>query len=304
MLRSGAVISHNKNPLIYYSQVINLINKLDEKESITLHLSNVSYNHKNTNFGVKHVTIKATSGEMVGVIGGSGAGKTTLLNIINGNLKPKDGDISLNGISYNNKPREIQNLIGFVPQDDSLNEKLTVFENLYVTAKLTLGNNPNIPTLVDNKLVEYGLFHIKNLQVGTALNRNISGGQRKRLNIVSEIIREPKLLLVDEPTSGLSSSDSYRVMMLLKDQSLLGKLVIINIHQPSSEIYRLFDKVLVLDQGGYLAFYGNPIEAIEYFKVNAQKLDSYAVECLSCGTLKPDDIFDGAQFYIERWIDD
>ncbi len=103
------------------------------------------------------------------------------------------------------------------------------------------------------------LYEIRDLKVGNPLNKVISGGQRKRLNIALELIREPTILFADEPTSGLSSVDSEIVMNLLKEQTYRGKLVIINIHQPGSEIYKMFDKVMFIDKGGYQIFYGNPI---------------------------------------------
>ncbi len=92
--------------------------------------------------------------------------------------------------------------------------------------------------------------------MGTPLNKYISGGQRKRLNIALELIREPHVLFVDEPTSGLSSTDSENVVSLLKEQALKGKLVISTIHQPSSELFKQFDHLLVLDRGGYPDLFG------------------------------------------------
>ena len=102
-------------------------------------------------------------------------------------------------------------------------------------------------------LMDIDLIGIKNLAVGDPINKYISGGQRKRLNIALELIREPSVLFADEPTSGLSSMDSEMVMLLLKEQTLKGRLVIVNIHQPSSDIYKLFDKLLIMDKGGYPA---------------------------------------------------
>jgi len=91
------------------------------------------------------------------------------------------------------------------------------------------------------------------------MNKMISGGQRKRLNIALELIREPSILFVDEPTSGLSSRDSENVMELLSELTLKGKLIFIVIHQPSSDIYKMFDSMIILDQGGHMIYYGNPV---------------------------------------------
>ena len=111
------------------------------------------------------------------------------------------------------------------------------------------------------------------------LNKVISGGQRKRLNIALELIREPSVLFLDEPTSGLSSRDSENVMDLLHELTLRGKLVLTVVHQPSSEIFKGFDKVLVLDLEGHLVFYGNPIESIVHFKTLDAQINSEVGEC-------------------------
>jgi ABC transport system ATP-binding/permease protein len=99
-------------------------------------------------------------------------------------------------------------------------------------------------------LTSLGFYQRKDLKVGSPLNKKISGGQRKRLNIGLELIREPSVLFVDEPTSGLSSRDSENVMELLRELAVRGKLIFVVIHQPSSEIYKMFDNVIILDEGG------------------------------------------------------
>ena len=104
------------------------------------------------------------------------------------------------------------------------------------------------------------------------LDKTISGGQRKRLNISLELIREPSVLFLDEPTSGLSSRDSENIMDLLKQLTLKGKLVFVVIHQPSSEIFKMFDKLIILDVGGYPIYYGNPVDSVIYFKKYINKL--------------------------------
>ena len=126
--------------------------------------------------------------------------------------------------------------------------------------------------------------------MGSPLNKYISGGQRKRLNIALELIREPHLLFVDEPTSGLSSTDSENVISLLKEQALKGKLVLSTIHQPSSELFKQFDHLIVLDRGGYPVYSGNPIDGITYFKRLAGRVDASESECDTCGHVNPDDI--------------
>src|SRR5690606_30368262 len=114
-----------------------------------------------------------------------------------------------------------------------------------------------------------GLADKKDLKVGSPLNKVISGGQRKRLNIALELVREPSVLFLDEPTSGLSSKDSENIIDLLRELTLKGKLIFTVIHQPSSDIFKMFDKVAILDQGGYLVYFGNPVESVIHFKTLA-----------------------------------
>ncbi|MBA7591565.1 hypothetical protein ES708_33724 [subsurface metagenome] len=110
------------------------------------------------------------------------------------------------------------------------------------------------------------------------------------MNIGLELLREPYVLFIDEPTSGLSSSDSEKVMHLLKDQVRKGKLVIANIHQPSSDIFRMLDRLWILDKGGYPIYTGNPIDAVVYFKkINAQ-VNAAESECPRCGNVNPEQI--------------
>ena len=131
-------------------------------------------------------------------------------------------------------------------------------------------------------------IYIRILKVVYPLNRIISGGQRKRLNISIKLIREPSVLFVDEPTSGLSSTDSENVMDLLKELSLKGKLIFVVIHQPSSDIYKMFDKIFILDVGGYPIYYGNPIEAVMYFKRVTNQINADVGECFTCGNVNPE----------------
>ena len=169
-------------------------------------------------------------------------------------------------------------------------EELTVYKNLWYTAKLCFDgmSAEELDKRVMDVLTDLGLAAAKDLKVGSPLNKTISGGQRKRLNIALELIREPVVLFLDEPTSGLSSSDSEKVINLLKEQTFKGRLVVVNIHQPSSDIYKLFDRLWLLDKGGYPVYDGNPIEAITYFKNAAHYADADTSMCSACGNVNPE----------------
>lgn len=294
---SGSVIKGSKISPLYYSEIFSIFRKIEEKNKIIFLAENIQFFYKNSKTGIHPFTICEESGHLVGILGGSGVGKSTLLNLLIGNYKLSGGTIKINGYDIHDKTDNIEGIIGYVPQDDLLIEELTVFENLYFNAQLCFRGMPKIQILrrVIKVLIELDLYNIKNLRVGSILNKFISGGQRKRLNIALELIREPSVLFVDEPTSGLSSSDSEIVMLLLKEQTYKGKLVFINIHQPFSDIYKLFDRIIVIDKGGYPIFYGNPIETISYFRKHNKIANADDVVCHVCGNVNPEQILELAE---------
>ena len=290
---SGSAIRLPKGKPVYYSDIAShfLLDKTPSR--ISYEARDINYFFPDGIYGIRNISFSENQGKLVGIMGASGAGKTTLLNILSGLTKPKSGDIFINGINLYEQKDKLHGIIGFIPQDDLLIEELTVSQNLYYNAKLCFRNMPEIEIkkLVIRTLSSLGLIEIKDLKVGTALNKLISGGQRKRLNIALELIREPSILFVDEPTSGLSSKDSENVMDLLRELALKGKLIFVVIHQPSSEIYKMFDKIIILDVGGYMIYYGNPIEAVMYFKRMDTQINSEIGECPSCGNVNPELIF-------------
>jgi ABC-type multidrug transport system ATPase subunit len=290
----GSSIRGSLSDTIYYNDVSSVFNDATFKLKISIEAINVNLRFKNSEFGIQNFNFHEESGNLVGILGGSGVGKTTLLNVLSGITKPQSGEVLINGYNlYSEKENvHLKGIIGFVPQDDLLIEELSVWQNLYYSAKMCLDNlsEAKLRDVVNKTLAELDLDEIRDLKVGNSLNKVISGGQRKRLNIALELIREPTILFVDEPTSGLSSVDSEIVMNLLKEQTSRGKLVIINIHQPGSDIYKMFDKIMIIDKGGYEIFYGNPSEAIVYFKTKASYANAYEDQCITCGNINSDQL--------------
>lgn len=290
VLQPGAILKNSRTKPIYYTDILNCFHQGIENQAIEFTAHEIRYQFKNSSNGLYPFSFTARSGELIGVMGGSGVGKSTLLNVLNGNLSLNEGSIKINGYDLEKEKDKLEGVIGFVPQDDLLMEELTVFQNLYFSARLCFDSldKHQIVRKVMHVLNDIGLMATRKLTVGDPLNKFISGGQRKRLNIALELIREPAILFADEPTSGLSSMDSEMVMLLLKEQTLRGKLVIVNIHQPSSDIYKLFDKLLILDKGGYPIYYGNPIDAITWFKSASNHVNPDESECLNCGYVNPE----------------
>jgi ABC-type multidrug transport system ATPase subunit len=290
----GSTIRGSGTNTIYYNDISSIFTDETFKLKISIDAIDVYLRFKNSEYGIQKFNFHEESGNLVGILGGSGVGKTTLLNVLSGITQPQSGEVLINGYNLYSEEEKIhlKGFIGFVPQDDLLIEELTVWQNLYYSARMCLDNLPEakLVDVVNKTLSELDLDEIRNLKVGNSLNKVISGGQRKRLNIALELIREPTILFVDEPTSGLSSVDSEIVMNLLKEQTDRGKLVIINIHQPGSDLYKMFDKIMIIDKGGYQIFYGNPSEAIVYFKTRASYANAHEDQCITCGNINSDQL--------------
>lgn len=293
IISTGSIIKNQKIVPVYFADIAQKMLYLQTNVKINLTADNIGFTFKDGDNGIKPFSFSAESGQLIGVIGGSGAGKSTLFSLLTGNFPLSQGEILINGHSLETQYEKLQPILGFIPQDDFLIEELTVFQNLYFNAKLCYSQlSPfRLTRLVLNVLRNIDLIDTKNLQVGSPLKKIISGGQRKRLNIALELIRRPYILFADEPTSGLSSMDSEMVMLLLKGQTLKGRLVMVNIHQPSTIIFKLFDKLLFLDKGGYPIYYGNPIDALTYFKTASNYVNPNESECLSCGYVNPEQLF-------------
>ncbi|MFZ6009962.1 MAG: ATP-binding cassette domain-containing protein [Bacteroidota bacterium] len=290
---TGSTIRGDKIETIYYSDIVGKFLVGESQSQITFTADHIFYHFKSGRAGLQNVNIAEHGGKLIGLMGASGSGKSTFLNVLNGNEKPSSGRVLINGIDIHERPDQVHGIIGYIPQDDLLIEDLTVFQNLYYAARLCFGHYSKEETIkvAEHVLLNLGLTEIRDLKVGSPLDKTISGGQRKRLNIGLELLREPAILFVDEPTSGLSSRDSENIMDLLKELSLRGKMVFVVIHQPSSDIFKMFDTLVIMDSGGFQIYYGNPVEAVVYFRdvINAANKNQGA--CPECGNINPEQIF-------------
>src|SRR5213079_2071621 len=146
---------------------------------------------------------------------------------------------------------------------------------------------------LEAKLVELGLGERRDAVVGAAIKKTLSGGERKRLNIGLDMIGMSDVYLFDEPTSGLSSQDSDHVIETIRGMAH-NKIIIVTIHQPSSKLFQMFHKAILLDKGGRLVFFGTPSDMLRYF-AEAEHQHQFGAElgaCPSCGTTRPEFIFD------------
>ncbi|KAF9430615.1 ATP-binding cassette sub- G member 2 [Podila epigama] len=219
-----------------------------------------------------NVAAKAMPGRVLAIMGPSGSGKTTLLDLLAdrqarnvGNLQ---GDILLNDVPIKEYGSIRKRLIGYVTQEDDFIETLTVLETLTFAAKMRLPrsmSNADKLARVHEVMQELNLTHIKDTKVGGAIIRGISGGEKRRVTIGIELLSSPSVLLLDEPTSGLSATDALNVANAIKDLSKKGRTVILTVHQPRSDIYELFDDLLLLSQGK-VVYFGKAQTAATYFE--------------------------------------
>ncbi len=292
-LTSGSSLKSQQIKPIYYGDIVSRFQLDKIEDRITFEVKELEYKFKSGKTGLHKLSFTEESGRLIGIMGASGAGKSTLLNVLNGSSPPTSGEVLINGVDIFKERDKIEGIIGHVSQDDLLIEELSVYQNLYYNAKLCFDNytEEQIEEAVTVTLENLGLYEIRHIQVGSPLNKKISGGQRKRLNIALELIREPAVLFLDEPTSGLSSRDSENIMDLLKELALKGALVFVVIHQPSSDIFKMFDNMIILDTGGWLIYDGDPIESIVYFKEKIHHANWNESECHVCGNVNPEQIF-------------
>ncbi len=219
------------------------------------------------------VSISIYPSELVAIMGPSGAGKTTLLMALNGYEPPDRGEVRLAGENLYANFDRFRGLVGYVPQDDLLFKELTVREALYFTARLRLPDDTTdaeIHDCIERVLADLKLTAQADQLIGSVEEKVLSGGQRKRVNIALELITDPEVLFLDEPTSGLSAKDAADLVEVLRQLADRGRTVILTIHQPSAEIFARMDHVLLLANGGRVAFFG-PTEPDSYAFMQVQQ---------------------------------
>src|SRR3954449_13055959 len=270
---------------------------IEEERNIirSLDVSEVTHRFNNGEVGLEGISFTINRGELVCVMGASGSGKSTLMRVLAGQLQPTGGDVFLNGQSLYKNLDALKQYVSYMPQQDAFDEHLTIGENLLFAAAIRAPHlsRRDRNRRLDAKLVELGLGERRDAIVGSPESKSLSGGERKRLNIGLDMIGMSDVYLFDEPTSGLSSKDSEHVIEIIRSMAH-NKIVIVTIHQPSSKIFQMFQKVILLDKGGRLVFFGTPSDALRYF-AEAEHQHQFGAElgaCPSCGTTRPEFIFD------------
>lgn len=234
------------------------------KNGVSVDISNVVVDRGKPNkpyITCNDISLNIEAGQLVAVVGGSGAGKSTLLNCMCGYLEPTSGDIYINGVNLYENFDSVKNLIGYVPQSDIVYDNLTLHDMLMYTAKLRLPKdttNYEIESIIDKAIKNVELSEKKHSFI-----KSFSGGQKKRASIAVELLSDPNLLFLDEPSSGLDPGTERNLMVSLKEMSSSGKTVILVTH--STLQLKLCDKIVFLGKGGNLCFYGSYDDALSFF---------------------------------------
>jgi ABC transport system ATP-binding/permease protein len=266
------------------------IEKRDFRGDLTIEIKNVGVTAGGREL-LSDVSLTIFPTELVGLMGPAGAGKSTLMNAMNGYARPTTGQVLFNGQSLYQSYSQFSGQIGYVPQDDIMHRDLTVRQALYYTARLRLPSDfekAEIEKRISKVISQLGLESAQDVVIGSPEKKGISGGQRKRVNLAMELLTDPSVLFLDEPTSGLSSEDAHLVMKLLRELANSGKTILITIHQPSIDIYRLMDNLIVIgkewnsSEPGRLVYYGpaHP-QAQRFFNPEGFSIAEY-------GSAKPD----------------
>jgi ABC-type multidrug transport system ATPase subunit len=293
-LRNGDVIQIDPNQ----SLLCNFSERLLEEERNVIHhldVRDLVCRFKGGTLGIDGVSFSATRGEMICVMGASGCGKSSLLRALAGQFPPVRGEVLFNGLSLYENFDALKQYVTYIPQFDAFDEHLTIGENLEFAAAI---RSPYLSRRerrrrIDGKLAELGLNERRDSVVGAHHRKTLSGGERKRLNIGLDMIGSADIYLFDEPTSGLSSKDSEHVMEIIRAMAH-NKIVIVTIHQPSSKIFQMFNKAMLLDRGGRMVFFGTPHEMLSYFAEaeHQQHFGTPLGGCPACGTTRPEFVFD------------
>jgi len=186
------------------------------------------------------------SGELTAILGPSGAGKSTLINVLAGY---RCGD-ARGSIMVNSRPREMKSfrkMCRYIMQEDLLQPALTVLESMEIASDLKLGYTISKKNKLDS--IENILQMLRLTKSKHTLMENLSGGERKRLSIALELVNNPPVIFLDEPTTGLDDLSSSQCVSLLKDLAYGGRTIICSIHTPSAKLFAMFDHVYIVAEG-------------------------------------------------------
>ena len=239
-------------------------------EQISIKVEGVSKKYNKKTYSLNPLSFEIKSKSITAIMGPSGCGKSTLLKLLNKEVNASTGTISLFGMNLNTNFSYLKKQIGYVPQDDIIHLELTVWQSIYYAAKLRLNNNSESEIL---DRINHLLKVLKIEKIKNNLNSAISGGQRKRVCIAIELLSNPLMLLLDEPTSPLDPQSIEEFLSILVQLKNEGTTIIMVTHKPEDLAY--MDEVIFLSENGYLIYKGNVSNYLSFFNVN-NTIDVYS----------------------------
>lgn len=234
----------------------------DLSKEVAIRAERIVKQFENGKIGLHECSFEIPSKSLLAVMGPSGCGKSTLLKALNGDAPPSSGTIYIGGLELNSNYDYLKTQIGYVPQDDIVHKELTVQQSLYYAAKLRLNNADDsfIQQKINQVINDLNIGHIRENLVG-----KISGGQRKRVSIAVEILTDPLILFLDEPTSPLDPQTIEEFLGILRNLSNKGTTVIMVTHKPEDLNY--MDTVIFMAEGGHKVYHGDTSNYLSHFSV-------------------------------------
>jgi ABC-2 type transport system ATP-binding protein len=249
-------------------------NKNENKKAVQIKIENLNKVYSNGNYAIKNLNLEIPNG-MFGLLGPNGAGKSTLMRILVTLMKPSNGKVTVNGeLDLAKNRREIRSMLGYLPQDFSFFSKLTTYEFLDYAARLAgMKNSSTRKTAVDKMLEEVGLYEARDRNAN-----KLSGGMKRRLGIAQALINNPKIIIVDEPTTGLDPEERIRFRNLLTNISTQDVIIILSTHIVG-DISSTCDNMALLNRGE-LAFSGSPEQLVKEARGNVWLINATETEYL------------------------
>ena len=284
-------ISGKRLSPILFSELLVLVQPADSRSRLSLHCRKLGFIWKNSSFKVHPFSVSAESGSMIAITGEKNSGKSTILRILSGELRNYMGSVKVNGYELKLEWYKLRNLIGHVPEMDIIINELSVYDNFYYNARLCFSNSgrEEIRHRI-NKLLEF--LDIKDIRQLLPDRSKLTVFERKKINIGLELLKDPQVLLLDEPMTGLSSSEAESMAKLLKSLAAGGKMVIASLHHAPARAFKHFQNVWILDDEGYMVYTGPTEEALNYFSAEREYSPSQESLCEECAIFDPERIFE------------
>jgi ABC-2 type transport system ATP-binding protein len=248
--------------------------------TVQIKIENLNKVYRNGNYAIKNLNLEIPNG-MFGLLGPNGAGKSTLMRILVTLMKPSSGKVMVDDLDLLKNRREIRSMLGYLPQDFSFFSKLKTYEFLDYAARLAgMKNGAKRKTAVDKMLEEVGLYEARDRNAN-----KLSGGMKRRLGIAQALINDPRIIIVDEPTTGLDPEERIRFRNLLSNISTQDVIIILSTHIVG-DISSTCNNMALLSMGE-LAFAGSPEQLVEEAKGNVWVINATQTEYMEINEKYP-----------------